>query len=170
MLAEMSARAGIRFYTPETVVEVDLPGINAICDELRKIEITTNPPRPGVTRLLDELELHVVEFDLSGPMFTPDDRQRAILLRAIDHLRNFGGQGDVLIKLRDKLCGERKSEPIGYGLHSVKGGPTSDFTSYSDAYNVGDRLVYPGGSEYRIVDNFDGNPLEFLVEEWRPAE
>jgi hypothetical protein len=169
MLARMSATAGIRFYTPETVVEVDLRDINAICDELRKIELTTNPPRPDVTRLLDELELHVVESELSGPMFTPDDRQRAILLRAIDHLRNLGLQGDVL-KLRNKLCGERNSEPIGYRLHDIKGGPALDFTSYSDAYDVGDRLVYPGGSEYRISDTYNGNPFEFVVEEWHPAE
>jgi hypothetical protein len=44
------------------------------------------------------------------------------------------------------------------------------FTSYSDAYDVGDRLVYPGGSEYRISDTYNGNPFEFVVEEWHPAE
>jgi len=164
----MSARSGIRFYTPDRVVEVDIAAVDAIRAELGKIAVT-NPPRPDIRRLLGEFKLHVGVLDVSGPTFTPDDQQRAILLRATDHLRNLGHRGDVL-KIRDVLCGSGGIQPISYCLCNIKGGPAFGFTSYSLSYDVGDRLVDARHSEYRIVDLGPGDPPELVVDAWRPAE
>ena len=165
----MSVRSGIRFYTPEIVVEVGISAVNAIRAELEKIAVT-NPPRPDVTRLLDELELHVADLDLSGPTFTLDDTQFALLLRATDHLRNLGRQSDVLEYFRDTLSRTGDVQPISYRLRSITGGPPFGFMSYSGSYDVGDRLVDARHSEYRIVDLGPGDPPELVVDAWRPAE
>jgi hypothetical protein len=162
----MSVRSGIRFYEPERFVEVDIGGVDAIRAELEKIA-ATNPPRPDVTRLVDELELFVGDLDKSGPAFTPDDQQRALLLRATDHLRNLGYEGDAL-ELRGALCGN--AQPISYRLIRGAIDPPLGFTSYSLSYDFGERLVDARRSEYRITNVIYGDPIAFEVEEWRPAE
>lgn len=164
----MSARSGIRFYTPDRVVEVDIAAVDAIRAELEKIA-ATNPPRPDVTRVLDALELHVVELAPDSPTYTPDDRERAVLLRATDHLRNFGHEGDVL-ELYEMLSKTGDVKPLSYRLRNMTGDPAFGITSYSLVYGVGDRLVDWRGTEYKIVGVNGGDPLEFVVDAWRPAE
>jgi hypothetical protein len=45
-----------------------------------------------------------------------------------------------------------------------------DFTSYSLAYEAGDRLVTPAKNELRVVEVQEGEPAELVVEAWRSAE
>jgi hypothetical protein len=168
MLAGVSARRGIRFYTPNVVLDVNLHAVKAIRDELEKIA-ATNPPRADVTRVLDALDLHIVKLVPDSPTYTPDDRERAVLLRATDHLRNLGHRGDVL-DLRDMLCGTGAVQPIGYRLRGVTGGPPREFVSYSLPYYVGERLVDASGSEHRIAGLGLGDASELVVDEWRAAE
>jgi len=173
----MSARSGIRFYRTDKVVEVNLPTVEAIRDELEKIA-AANPPRPDIDGLLEALKIHVidldVEVDVRSPTFTLDDRcdldqqWRAILLRATDHLRNLGHKEDDLIELRDMLVYGVK--PVSYRFRSAKGDLAFGFTSYSGVYGVNDRLVREDRSEWRIIGFECRDPLEFTVDAWRPAE
>jgi hypothetical protein len=163
-LAEMKARSGIRFYVRDRDIEVDIVAVDAIRGELEKIA-ATNPPRGDIEGLVEALKLHVGDLDLSGPAFKPDEQQHALLLRATDHLRNLEHKGDVL-KLHDALCypGQWISYRIRAGVEAF------DFDSYSGSYGMNDRLVDARHSEYLIVGLGPGDPPEFVVDAWRPAE
>ena len=165
----MSERSGIRFHVRDRDVEVNAATVDAIRDELEKIE-AANPPRPDATRLLDELKLHFIKaiagLDENGPTFALDDQQRAILRRATDHLINLKPNDDV-IKIRDALRGP--GQGTSYSVRKIRGGRPFDFTSYSGSYGVNDRLIDTDGSEYRVVGVGHGDPPELVVEAWRPA-
>ena len=166
----MSERSGIRFHVRDRDVEVNAATVDAIRDELEKIA-ATNPPRPDVTSLIDELGLHFIEanagLDENGPTFALDDQQGAILRRATDHLINLKPNDDV-IKIRDALRGP--GQWTSYSVRKIRGGRPFDFTSYSGSYGMNDRLIDTDGSEYRIVGLGPGDPPELVVDAWHPAE
>lgn len=107
--------------------------------------------------------------NLTAPVFEPDARDRAILLRATEHLRNLGHRGELLT-LRDRLIGTGNARWIAYRLRFLDARPVQEFTSYSLAYGVGDRLVTPGKDELRVVGLAGRGPPELVVDELRRGQ
>jgi hypothetical protein len=162
------SRRGIRFVTPEVVTDVGEDELEALHDELEKIA-ATNPPRRDVTTLLETLASHAGSLEPDAPTFEPSERDRAILLRATDHLRNLRHRGELLT-LRDRLIGTGAVRAIAYRLRFLDARPSQDFTSYSLAYGVGERLVTPAKDELQVNGVGSGDPLELIVDDWRAAE
>lgn len=147
--------------TSETVTEVEDDEIAALTAELEKIAATV-PLKPDVQALIETLGGKVGYLNHVGTAkFTPDDRERAILLRAADHLQNRGHQGELL-SLRQQLITVGNAKVIGYKLTPLG----QDFTSYSFDYAIGDRLVTVTGSEYRVTGIDRDDPDVLVVEPW----
>jgi hypothetical protein len=154
---------GVRFLTPELTTDVTEPELRMLIDELEKIAATA-PPRPDVTKVIDELELHLGPLG-HAPIYEPDDRGRAILLRATDHLRNLGFRGEILT-LRDRLIGTGGAGWVAYRLRD-RSTRVTDFTSYSLEYGIGDRVVNGAGEQLRVHGLASDDPHELWVEPWR---
>ncbi len=156
------SRRGIRFLTQEVVTEVGLDELEALRDELRKI--VDGAPRLAVAaKLVDRLDSLT-----SAATFEPHPGERFALLRATDHLQNLGHKGELLT-LRGRLIGTGDAGWIAYRLRFPDARPPQDFTSYSLAYEVGDRVVTPGKDELRIIGVDEGDPPELVVDDWRPG-
>jgi hypothetical protein len=155
---------GIRFHTPDVTTDVGSDEVAALREELKKIA-ATNPPRPDIANLLENLTLSERALGPEARRFEPSEGEAAILLRATDHLRNLGHSGELL-RLRDRLRGG--GGWIGYRVQYLGTRPDDNFTSYSGAYEPGDRLVTLTGHEFYVVEvNHDTDPQELVVDDWR---
>ena len=151
------SKANIRIWTPEIATELDEDDLAALLDELEKMA-ASSAPRPNITDLIDALN-HAGNHD---SVFEPTDEQRALLLRATDHLRNLGQTGDVLT-LRDRLIGAGDVQGITYETF-VHEQPPGRFTGYSLRYAAGERLVDHLGLAYSVAAITDDNGI--ALEPW----
>jgi len=159
------SRPGIRFWIPETPTDVEAAEVETLHEELERLA-ATNKPRPDVTALIDRLQLQTADLDRDdAQIFEPSDRERAILLRAAEHLRHLK-DAPALTTLRDRISGTGGVKWISYRLQFVDARSPQDFTSYSLAYAVGDRLVTAEGQELRVIGIRAGNPDVLLVATW----
>jgi hypothetical protein len=157
---------GVRFRTPEARVDVGSNELTLLRDELKKIA-ATNPPRPEVTSLIELLRQHDGPLGLGARSFEPDEAESALLLRATDHLRKFDHRG-FLMELRHHLATGEAVREVEYRLRFVDARPAEEFTSYSHAYQPGDRLVTVTGDELYVIETDEQtNPHELLVDDWR---
>jgi hypothetical protein len=158
---------GIRFLTPETKTDVPSVELVFLYDELEKIA-ATDPPRPDVTTLIETL--HVLEGPLPPQQdgYEADPRERAILLRAIVHLQNADQADRALTAFRDRLYDTGAVHWIAYLVRFVDPSRDFDFTSYSLAYEQGDRLVVGPDIALRVLDvNRERDPHELLADDWK---
>jgi len=157
---------GIRFHASEFGVDVGSNELPLLRDELEKMA-ATNPPHPEVTNLIEVLRLHDGPLGHDARPFEPDAAESALLLRAIDHLRNLDHRG-FLMELRHYVATGERVGRVDYRLRFVDGRPSEDFTSYSLAYQPGDRLVTGTGDELYVIEARERtDPHELLVDEWR---
>ena len=156
----------IRFRTPDGRVDVGSNELTLLRDELQKIA-ATNPPRPDVTSLIETLQVRDGRLGIGTRSFEPDEAESALLLRATDHLRKIDHRG-FLMELRHHLVTGEDVREVEYRLRFVDARPAQDFTSYSLAYQPGDRLVTGTGEELYVVEAREQtNPHELLVAGWR---
>lgn len=128
-----------------------------LADELRAIA-TGSQPLADAHHLARRLESAP-----SAPIDL-DDHERFLALRATDHLRSLSAGSAALRDLRDHLIDTGATRWIAYTLDFRDGRPPVDFTSYSLAYNVLDRLITGAGDPLRVVEIIDMTTL--VVEEW----
>jgi hypothetical protein len=162
----MSARS-VRFLTAELTTDVDETELAVLRDELEKIGDTTLR-RSAVDSLLGALDRHLGRLETAA-IFEPNRTERALLLRATDHLRELGHRGE-LMTLRSRIAGSGGVEGISYRLSFTNAQPDQQFVSYSLAYRLEDRLVTAVGEQLRVIGVEASDPDELWVAPWRPTE
>jgi hypothetical protein len=157
---------GIRFCTLGAVTEVGTAELTELRAELEKIA-------DGAARLAAAAGLAGRLGSLVGPLdsttaFEARGLERIALLRALDHLRNLGYDGE-LMTLRGRILLTSAVEPTTYQLRPIAGGSSVGFWSFSREYEQGDRIVRNSNEEFRVVGVEQGDPTVLLVDGWRPA-
>lgn len=158
---------GIRFCTPDAVTDVGTRELKQLRAELEKIA-------DGAPRLAVAAELAARLDSLSRPLdsttaFAPQSLERSALLRALDHLRNVGHEGD-LMTLRERILHTSGIEPITYQLRVRLDASPVAFWSFSREYELGDRIVRNPAEVLRVIEVEDGDPVVLFVDVWRPTE
>jgi hypothetical protein len=162
----MSAR-GVRFLTPELTTDVEETELAVLRDELQKIA-DTSMRRPAVDSLLKALDRQLGRLETAA-IFEPNPTERALLLRATDHLRNLRHRGE-LMTLRSRIAGSGGVEGISYPLSYTNAQPDQQYVSYTTAYRLEDRLVTAVGEQLRVIGVEASDPDELWVQPWRPTE
>lgn len=157
---------GIRFCTPDAVTDVCTRELRHLGAELEKVA-------DGAPRLAAAGELAGRLDSLIGPLdsptaFAPQTMERFALLRALDHLRNLGHQGELLA-LRERILLTSGIEPITYQLRVRLEASPIAFWSFSREYELGDRIVRNPAEEFRVVEVEAGDPVVLFVDMWSTA-
>jgi hypothetical protein len=158
-------RRGVRFLIPDVVTDVEQHEVEALLGELFEMGWPTGR-RPDILALHSTVLEHQTGLDQPRRTFQPDDQERALLLRATDHLRNLGHHGELLL-LRDRLIASGEVRWIDYRLRFLDGSSPVEFTSYSLRYAPGDRIATPSGTTGYVLAVEAGEPEVLVVGDWR---
>ncbi len=93
------------------------------------------------------------------------DGNVAVIVRALDHVRNAGGSDGAIEEAGDSLLRYVGFSPLTYKLRSweFQRGEERTFWSYTGTYEESDRIVEGQANVYEVIRVERGNPAEHGV-------